>query len=145
MKRSWIKRKKPMRRKSGTFGKRTPKAENGSGNAKLIQPRTSRKTSKAFKSSSLKRSSRLRRVSPNREKVNAVYFKKKKEYLSTHTLCQVCGYSVSHDVHHIKGRGRFLCDESTFLGCCRWCHDFIENNKAWARKNGYLIYGKDGK
>lgn len=42
--------------------------------------------------------------------------------------------------HHMKRRGKFLCDKSTFLGLCRSCHiDWLHNNEEEARRLGYLL------
>jgi hypothetical protein len=42
------------------------------------------------------------------------------------------------DVHHKKGRGKYLLDESTWLPVCREHHDKIHANPAWAFEQGYL-------
>ena len=44
----------------------------------------------------------------------------------------------TQDVHHAKGRGKYLLDESTWLPVCRWCHDFIHNNVKWSYENHYM-------
>lgn len=41
-------------------------------------------------------------------------------------------------VHHVKGRGPHLNNPDTYLGVCVRCHDYIENNRRWAKENGYL-------
>lgn len=45
---------------------------------------------------------------------------------------------LATEVHHMKGRGRFLLDESTWLGVCSACHRHIHENVAWAREHGWV-------
>jgi len=45
----------------------------------------------------------------------------------------------STDVHHMKGRGKYLNDTSTWLSVCRTCHEWIENNPKDAKELGYSI------
>lgn len=43
------------------------------------------------------------------------------------------------EVHHVaKRRGEMLNDERNWLAVCRHNHERIEQNKSWARANGYL-------
>lgn len=44
----------------------------------------------------------------------------------------------TRDMHHTKGRGPFLMDETTWLPVCRHCHDYIHNHANWAREKGFL-------
>jgi hypothetical protein len=44
------------------------------------------------------------------------------------------------EIHHMNKRhGTRLCDTTHFLAVCRANHDRIENNKAWARREGFLL------
>lgn len=44
------------------------------------------------------------------------------------------------EIHHkAKRRGAMLNDESQWLAVCRANHERIENNKSWARANGFLL------
>jgi hypothetical protein len=50
------------------------------------------------------------------------------------------GAPPSVEVHHVnKRRGDRLTDKRHFLAVCRANHDRIENNKGWAREQGYLL------
>lgn len=40
------------------------------------------------------------------------------------------------DVHHMRGRGKYLLDESTWKALCRSCHSAVENHPEMAVKNG---------
>lgn len=49
------------------------------------------------------------------------------------------GRRVAMEVHHKKGRGKYLNRVEWFAGTCRGCHDHVEKNRAWAYANGWLI------
>ena len=47
---------------------------------------------------------------------------------------------VSTEIHHTnKRRGEMLNDEIHWLAVCHANHERIENNKAWARREGFLL------
>lgn len=48
-------------------------------------------------------------------------------------------YALATDIHHMRGRGRHFLDESTWLPVCRACHEFIESERAWAQREGFLL------
>ena len=59
------------------------------------------------------------------------------KYLSEHPNCMASlpGCTrVSTEVHHMKGRGKYLLDIATWLSVCRNCHDIIELNPALAKE-----------
>lgn len=41
------------------------------------------------------------------------------------------------DNHHQRGRGKYFMDESTWLPCCRSCHNFIEQHPKEAYEKGW--------
>ncbi len=44
------------------------------------------------------------------------------------------------EIHHqAKRRGKMLNDERYWLAVCRKNHERIEADKAWARREGYLL------
>ncbi len=45
---------------------------------------------------------------------------------------------VSTDVHHVKGRGKFYLDESTWMAVSRESHRWIHNHPKEARELGLL-------
>ena len=62
-------------------------------------------------------------------KANAKYSKLRKEFLWDKPNCQarMPGCTLkSTDIHHKLGRGKYLNDTSTWLSCCRKCHNWIE-------------------
>lgn len=105
-----------------------------------------------------KKRSRLKPVSDKRKDEDAKYRRDSKAWLRGKTCC-LCGIGYSLSVHHVKGRGKFLNDQSTWEPACLvndriqllkqrfpeanfsypgGCHGFIEANKKLARKLGLL-------
>lgn len=90
----------------------------------------------------------IRKVSDKQAKVLKEYAKLRKQYLEKYPLCRVVRSEFaphfhlcpnqSTQVHHIRRRGKYLLDTSTWLACCAECHTFIEQNPAWAKEQGYL-------
>jgi transposase InsO family protein len=86
---------------------------------------------------------RLKRVSTKQAAINRSYKLLKAEYMKAHPECQVCGiwdiWHIPHTVHHVKGRGKYTLDVSTFMTVCSACHYWIHFiNPKEARKEGYL-------
>ena len=82
----------------------------------------------------------LRRISKKQQERLRIYSKLREEYLSEHSTCEMpqC-QRRSVDIHHTKKpRATYLNAVETWMGLCRVCHSRIENNKDWARENGYL-------
>ena len=53
--------------------------------------------------------------------------------------CEICGKQAT-DIHHKKGRGKYLCNITTFMATCRPCHMYLHDNVKWAREKGYIDY-----
>lgn len=89
----------------------------------------------------LKRTGRLRPVSPRRAIVNAAYSRLRITFLAAHPKCQArlaCKRGHSRDIHHVHGRGSNLLKPETWLAVCRRCHDAIHDNPKAARELGLL-------
>ena len=64
-------------------------------------------------------------------KHQAKYSKLRRNYLEERSVCKAKIHNCSllaTDIHHMKGRGPYLLDTSTWLPVCRSCHNWIENN-----------------
>ncbi len=82
----------------------------------------------------------MRRVGKAQAERLALYAKLKPAYFKDHPICEMpnCN-SPSCDIHHKKKpRKTYLNNLDTWMALCRPCHNQIENNKTWARENGYL-------
>jgi aspartate carbamoyltransferase regulatory subunit len=82
----------------------------------------------------------MRNVSKKLAKELRVYSKMRIKYLQDRPICDVmtCD-NWSSEVHHKKGRGKYLLDESTWMPVCRYCHKEIEENPLWAKEKGYSL------
>lgn len=66
------------------------------------------------------------------------YNKLRLEYLEAHPVCEVRTCNIwATDIHHTRGRGKYLLDTKTWLAVCRHCHKKITDYSAWAIENGY--------
>lgn len=86
----------------------------------------------------------IRPRSLKRSKEESEYSQKRKVYLDKHPMCEAHIPSVctgqATEVHHKRGRiGADLTDETLFLGLCHACHEYIENNRAFAIEQGFSI------
>ena len=69
-----------------------------------------------------------------------IYNKLRKTFLEKYPLCQASLHNCnlkSTDVHHKKGRGKYLNDPTTWLSVCRSCHNWIEEHPVEATEMGY--------
>lgn len=101
---------------------------------------------------------RLNPVSKKQKKKLVEYKHAREEHYSKeeNQKCHFCGKTENLSIHHMKKRGDHLANQETFITLCltgdfmdkRYpelnhshqggCHAFIEANKSWARKHGYL-------
>lgn len=105
---------------------------------------------------------RLRPRSKKRERDDRLYSAKRKAFLAAHPYCQawltehvlpldftmeqaeqlarngMLDCPPSTDIHHVKRRGRYYLDESTWLAVARSSHRKIHDNPRWARELGLL-------
>jgi len=84
----------------------------------------------------------MRKVSKKLEKQQKEYSKLRKTWLTNHPMCQAKIYNCtlkSTDVHHKKGRGKYLLDTNTWLSVCRSCHTWIELNPEDSKDLGFSI------
>lgn len=95
------------------------------------------RTDKKPKTSKL--NTRIKQISTKQAILNKEYSEERKFFLSNpkNQLCQAkllnCDGRAT-DIHHKKGRGKYLLDTSTWLSVCRSCHMIIEANPAFAKQ-----------
>jgi cytochrome c553 len=88
--------------------------------------------------------SNIPRVSAKRAKKDAEYSKLRQRYLTENPLCMVNVNGCMHnatDIHHTfagSNRDAFYLVQSTWLGVCRSCHDWIHNHPEEARIMNWL-------
>ena len=82
----------------------------------------------------------IKKVSSKMSAQLTIYNKLRKTFLEKYPLCQASlpGCSLqSTDVHHMKGRGKYLNDPTTWLSVCRTCHNWIEENPIESEQLGF--------
>jgi len=65
------------------------------------------------------------------QKEEREYKKLRFKFLSDKSVCHAKIHECSlraTEIHHKKGRGKYLLDITTWLPVCRNCHNWIENN-----------------
>lgn len=114
----------------------------------------------------IKRRKPIRRVSLKRGKVNRQYMKLREEYLKEHPLCEWylsyhgvkpdeivngCWYTnlgfdmkylpipTATEIHHRKGRGRYLLDTSTWLAVSQAGHRYIHDHPKESYERGWML------
>lgn len=84
----------------------------------------------------------FKRIAPKSEKRIAEdeqYFELVIQFRLDHPFCEVCALRglvprPMKDVHHRRGRaGNLRLAVETWTAACRECHNYIENNKTWAK------------
>lgn len=89
----------------------------------------------------------VRPVSMSQSKRLQEYNKRRRSFLAKpeNSLCRVCTDSSkvrprkAKFIHHIKGRGKYLLDETTFLPVCFQCHRYIHDDPKWAYERHYML------
>lgn len=83
----------------------------------------------------------VKKVSDKRKEENAEYSKIATQFKKENPICavRVNEYCTgkTESVHHKRGRGKYLLDVSTFIGCCISCHTYIENHPEEAKQKGW--------
>jgi hypothetical protein len=81
----------------------------------------------------------FKKVSDKMGKLLRVYNVLAKQFKKNNPICLAtveCSGSPTTEVHHRKGRGEYLLDESTFLPVCQRCHSWIENHPKLSKEYG---------
>lgn len=120
-----------------------------------------------MKRSRLQRGGSLKPVSSKRAKINRIYSALRKAYLASHLDCEwwlkehgvtegdvvANGYvwlgsgasrtlvrvPPAQDIHHRRGRGKYLLDTSTWMAVSRAGHDAIHANPKESYEKGYMM------
>lgn len=80
---------------------------------------------------------RIPRVSKRNRKNFDAYAREATAFKKANSSCEICS-GKTEDVHHRKGRGPYLRDQSTWMAVCRRCHDWIHEHPAEAKEKGWL-------
>jgi hypothetical protein len=93
-----------------------------------------------------KKRSGLKRVSDKMRHSLRIYAALKKAWFLAHPKCQFvltpgasCGEIEGVDVHHARGRGKYLNDIRTWVTLCRRHHSYVHDHPAYSYKHKYLL------
>jgi hypothetical protein len=81
----------------------------------------------------------IKKVSDKMAKLLRVYNVLANQFKKNNPICLAtveCSGSPTTEVHHRKGRGEYLLDESTFLPVCGNCHKWIEAHPKLSKEYG---------
>jgi hypothetical protein len=82
----------------------------------------------------------IKKVSTKHKSKLNIYYKQREAFMRRQIFCTIPNcINPATDVHHVKGRGPFLLDESTWRAVCRGCHISIHANVARSIELGYII------
>lgn len=81
----------------------------------------------------------LRRVSKKHAQNLVTYRALRLAYLEDNPVCEMPScHQPATTIHHKAKRGISLNKIDTWMGLCMLCHQKVEDNKLWARAEGYL-------
>jgi hypothetical protein len=67
------------------------------------------------------------------------YGKLRKQFLLENPMCKKYPNLIATDIHHSRGRGRFLLDTSTWVPLSRKAHIEVEGNPELAKEQGFSL------
>jgi len=84
----------------------------------------------------------IKQFSDKKTKENALYKILRDAYLKKHPQCEaaivgICSRQPSNQVHHRRGRNKYLLDETTFLAVEDNCHHWIETHPEQSYEMGF--------
>lgn len=92
-----------------------------------------------IKDPELKPAKELNKESEKQKSLTKQYLKDRKEWMKKNKYCvakfEGCT-KMSSDLHHAKGRGEYLLDQTTWRALCRNCHQRAEENPELAKSLG---------
>ena len=85
----------------------------------------------------------LAKASVKRKAVNKVYKKIKDNIISADKGCKIRSPActgIAQGLNHKQKRSpKNLIVLNNLVACCNACNNYLENNDAWARKNGHTV------
>ena len=88
----------------------------------------------------------MKKMSKKLARLTREYSKLRAEFLLNRQMCHAkihnCTLKAA-DVHHMKGRGKYLLDQTTWLPVCRNCHMWIEEHPQESKELGFSISKND--
>lgn len=82
----------------------------------------------------------IKPFSKKRQEENKLYFPESRQFVIDNKFCKinspVCT-GKTQAPHHPKGRGKNLRNWKIMIPACNACNGYVEDNDAWAIKNGF--------
>lgn len=81
----------------------------------------------------------IKKISTRLRNLAKKYSQLREEFLKNHPLCEAHLHDctrIATDIHHKRGRGKYLLDITTWLSVCRRCHQWIETRPKQAKELG---------
>jgi hypothetical protein len=84
------------------------------------------------------------KVTKKRNQLNRQYMKLREAFLKKHYWCQFhiaekLYATPATEIHHKKGRGKFLLDTSTWMAVSSRAHKEIHENTKYSYEKGYML------
>lgn len=79
--------------------------------------------------------------SPKRKKEEVIYTKLRRDFLDKYPICGMnilnrCTVNAT-EIQHLKGRGEYYLDTSTWMSACHSCHAYATDHPKEAIENGW--------
>lgn len=87
-----------------------------------------------------KRRYRIQPYSKKRLEINKQYDPAARAFRKKNQKCAINSPNCTgktEGVHHKRGRGKYLMDQSTWLPACNPCNHYVEHHHQWAVDNGF--------
>lgn len=81
---------------------------------------------------------RVRAQSTKQAQLSRKWHALRDNYLAENQRCLCCGRKAT-EVHHRRGRGRFLLVREYLMSVCGPCHGTIHREPKWATAKGYMV------
>ncbi len=82
----------------------------------------------------------IKKVSTRQQKLNVAYKVLRGQFMKAHPKCEanLQGCKIkSTECHHVRGRGQYYLDDTTYLALCGPCHKWINEHNEAASEMGF--------
>lgn len=82
----------------------------------------------------------IKKVSTRQQKLNAAYKILRDQFMKSHKACEAnlqgCKKKAT-ECHHVRGRGQYYLDDTTYLALCSPCHKWVNEHNEAASEMGF--------
>lgn len=90
----------------------------------------------------MKQKKPMRRIGRNLARLNAIYYKRAREYIEENPLCVIKSPVCTRRAQapqHARGRGKYLLEEKYWFPACNLCNCYLKNNYKWGEDRGFNL------